>query len=80
MIREKVGVAPTKDKIRKTGPRWFSHVKRRSKNALVRRCVTISLSWYRRNGRRPKKSWNEVMRNDLKFIGLTEDMAEDRSL
>jgi len=25
-------------------------------------------------------SWNEVIRGDLKYMGLTEDMAQDRKL
>jgi len=25
-------------------------------------------------------SWNEVIRSDLKYMGLTKDMAQDRNL
>ena len=25
-------------------------------------------------------SWNEVIRSDMKFMGLKEDMAQDRNL
>ena len=43
VIGEKIGVAPIEDKMRETRLRWFSHVKRRSEDALVRRCETINL-------------------------------------
>ena len=32
---------------------------------------------YRSSGR-PKKSWSEVIRHDLKTLGLVEDMTQDR--
>ena len=38
----------------------------------------IDLSHYRRGRGCPKMSWNEVIRSDMKFMGLTEDMAQDR--
>ena len=31
-------------------------------------------------GGRPKKSLDEVIREDLKVVGLTKDMAQDRRL
>ena len=51
------------------------HVKRSSKNAPVRRCEMISLSGHGRGRGRPKKSWNEMNRNNFKFIDLTEDIT-----
>lgn len=80
VIREKVGVAPIEDKMREARLRWFGHVNGRSENALVRSCETIGLLRCRGGRGRLKKSWNEVIRNDLKFIGITEDMTQDRSL
>jgi len=37
VIREKVGVAPIEDKMRETMLKWFIHVKRRTKDATLRR-------------------------------------------
>ena len=34
----------------------------------------------REGGGRPKKSLEEVVREDLRVVGLTEDMAHDRRL
>jgi len=80
VIKEKVGVVTTEDKMRKNRLRWFGHVKRMNENALVRRYEAISLSGYRKGRGQPKKSLNKVIRNDLKFIGLAKNMAQDRSL
>ena len=34
----------------------------------------INILGYRIGRGQPKKSWNDVIRNDLKFVGLTNDM------
>ena len=46
----------------------------------MRRCEAIDILHYRRGRGRPKKSWNEVIRSDMKFMRLTEDMAQDRNM
>jgi len=80
VIRDQVKVAPIKDKMRESRLRWFGHVKRRSVDAPVRRCETINIPVGFRGRDRPKKSLDEVIRGDLKVVGLTEDMAQDRRL
>jgi len=80
VIRDLVKVAPIGDKIRETRLRWFGHVKRRSVDAPVRRCERINIPEGRRGRGRPKKSLDEVIREDLKVVGLTEDMAQDKKL
>jgi len=46
----------------------------------VRRCERINIPEGRRGRGKPKKNLNEVIREDLKVTGLTEDMAHDRKL
>jgi len=75
MIRGKIGVASVEDKMREARLRWFGHIKRRLRDAPVRRCETIEYPDYRRSRGRSKKSWSEVIRRDLKTLGLVEDMA-----
>jgi len=79
VIGERVGVVPLEDKLGETRLRWFVHVKR-SVDATVRRCEAIDLSHYTRGRGRPKMSWNEVIRCDMKFMGLTDDMTQDRNM
>jgi len=80
VIRDLVKVALIEDKMRESRLRWFGHMKRRSVDAPVRRCETINIPDGNRRRDRPKKSLDEVIRGDLKVVGLTEDMAQDRRL
>jgi len=78
VIRDLVKVAPIEDKMRETRLKWFDHVKRRSVDAPVKRCELINITEGKRGRGRPKKSLDEVIREDLKVVGLTEDMTQDR--
>ena len=80
VIRERVGVAPLEEKLRETRLRWFVHIKKRSADASVMRCEALDLLHYRRGRGRLKTSWNAVIRSDMKCMGLTEDMTQDRNL
>ena len=78
VIRNLIKVAPIEDKMREIRLRWFDHVKRRSVDAPVRRCEMINISEDKRGRERPKKSLDEVIREDLKVIVLMEDLAQER--
>jgi len=80
VVRERVGAAPLEDKLRDTRLIWFGHVKIRGVDAPVRRSEAIDLSHYRIGRGCPKMSWNEIIRSDMKFMGLTEDMAQDKNM
>ena len=80
VIRDLVKVAPIEDKMRENRLRWFGHMKRSSVDALVRRCERINIPRDKRGRGRPKKSLDEVIREDLKVVGLSEDLAQDRRL
>ena len=79
VIRDLVKVAPIEDKMRETRLRWFGHVKR-SVDAPVRRCEMINISKGKRGRGQPKKSLDEVIREDLKVIGMTDDLSRDIKL
>ena len=49
-------------------------------DTLVRGCKRIELSECKRDRGRPRKSCNEVIRHDLRTLGIREDMAPDRGL
>jgi len=80
VIRDKVGIVTIKDKTSETRLRWLDHIKRRSLNALVRKCEMIDPLDCRRGRGWSKKNWNEVNFYYLNFIELMEDMTHDRSL
>jgi len=50
-------------------------MKRRSVDAPVRRCEMINIPGGKRGRGRPKKSLDEVIREDLRVVGLTEDLT-----
>ncbi|XP_070029931.1 uncharacterized protein [Nicotiana sylvestris] len=78
VIRDKVVVTPIEDKMREEPLRWFGHMRRRSTDALVRRCERLTLEGLRRGRGRLKKRWGEVIRQDMEQLQLTEDMTLDR--
>jgi len=80
VIRSKIGVVSIEDKMREVRLCWFGHIRRRPRDAPVRRYETIEYMDYRRSRGRSKKSWSEVIRRDLKTLGLVEDMIQDRKL
>ena len=80
VIRDLAKVTPIEDKMRDTRLRWFDQVKRMSVDAPVKRCEMINIPGGKRGRGRPKKSLDEVIREDLKVVGLTEDLTQDRKL
>ncbi|VFQ82852.1 unnamed protein product [Cuscuta campestris] len=80
VIRLQVGMALVEDKLREARLRWLGHVRRRDADAPVRRCERITIIEGSRGRGRPKKNWEEVIRQDLGLFDLTEDMALDRNL
>ena len=55
-------------------------MKRRSVDVPARRCERINIPKGRKGRGRPKKSLDEVIRDDSKVVDLMEDMAQDRKL
>ncbi|KAL6536543.1 hypothetical protein OROGR_013115 [Orobanche gracilis] len=80
VIREKVRVASIEDKMMENRLRWFGHLRRRPVDAPVRRLE----SWRTINivkGRcRPKKTWIKLIENDMRFLGIGENMTMERQI
>jgi len=51
-----------------------------SNEEKMRRCERINIPGGRRHRGRPKKSLDELIREGLKVVGFTEDMAQGRRL
>jgi hypothetical protein len=62
-IRDKLRVAPIQDKLVQHRLRWFGHIQRRPPEALVRNNI---LSRPRRGRGRPRLTWEEAIKRDLK--------------
>jgi len=80
VIKDLAKVTLIEEKMRESRLQWLVHVKRRSMAAQVRMSELIDFSGGKRGRSRPKKSLDEVIRDDLKVVGLLEDLAQDRRL
>ena len=78
-IRTKIDVASIEEKMRENRLRWFGHVRYRPTNASVRRVECINLGQVKRAQGRPKKTWMEVIRQDIEAKGLGEGILLDRN-
>ena len=57
--------------------RWFSLVKHRDENSILRRVMELEVEGRRPVGM-PEKTWSKLMEGDMRKLNITEDMAEDR--
>jgi hypothetical protein len=59
--------------------RWFGHVQRRPPEAPVRRGVLDRVGSVRRSRGRPKLTWDESVKRDLKEWDTPKELVMDRS-
>ncbi|GER31105.1 calcium-transporting ATPase 3 family protein [Striga asiatica] len=78
-IRDRVGVAPIEEKLVQHRLRWFGHVQRRPPDAPVRRGVLQRVEDVKRGRGRPKFTWEESVKRDLKDWNISKDLAVDKS-
>ena len=65
------------EKVRETRLIWFGHVQRRNGEYICRRMMRMELPGMR-NRRRPKRRFMDAVKEDMKFIGVREEDAENR--
>jgi hypothetical protein len=65
-IRDRVGVAPIKEKLIQHRLRWFGHVQWRLPDALVRSGVLKRADNVKSCRGRPKLTWDESVKRDIK--------------
>ena len=56
---------------------WFGHIERMDKSLWVSRCRVVEVSGSAGRGR-PKKTWEEVIKMDLRERRVNQDLARDR--
>ena len=78
-IRDRLGVAPIEEKLVQYRLRWFGHVQRRPQEAPVRSRILSQDSNVKRGRGRPKLTWVETIKEDLKGWNISKDLALDRS-
>ena len=72
-------MAPIEDKLIQHRLRWFGHVQWRLPEAPVRDGVIMRVDNVKRGRCRPKLTWSEAVKRDLKEWNISKDLAMDRS-
>jgi hypothetical protein len=79
VLRERLGIEEVAEVVRRGRLRWFGHVERKKEGDWVSACRKMEVvgTGYRGRGR---KTWNEVIEDDMKKCGLKREMAKDREV
>ena len=78
-IRSTVKVEQLGMKMREGRLRWYGHVMRRDQEYVERKMMEMELPGKRRRGR-PKKRFLDVVKEDMKEVGVKEMDIEDRKM
>src|SRR6185295_3658339 len=78
-IRERVRVSLIEEKLTQHRLRWFGHIQQRPPEAPVRSGVLKRVNKVKRGRGRPKLTWDESVKRDLKDWDISEEVAVDRS-
>jgi hypothetical protein len=79
VIRDRIGVAPIEEKLIQHRLRWFGHVQRMPPETPVRNGVLERVDNIKRGRGRPKLTWDESVKRDLKDWNISKEIALDRS-
>ena len=77
-IRGSLKVAEVRKKIIERRLMWYGHVERREEDHYLKRVANMEIPGRRRRGR-PKTRWKDSVRRDMKEVGLTSDIAQERN-
>ena len=56
--------------------RWLGHVLRMNDDRIPKRAISWEMSATSRGPGRPRKNWNDIIRQDLKSVGVAWEDAE----
>ena len=79
IITIKTGAADVKDKIKESRLRWYGHVKRSGDDSFLKNIMDAEVRGRRSQGRQ-RKRWIDLVRQDMKTIGITKQDTQRRSL
>ena len=77
VLRERSDIEDIEEHLRGLRLRWFGHLKRMKRMNLTRRVREENVGGRLKRGR-PKKSWEDTLKDDMKRRDLRTDDAQDR--
>ena len=78
-VRSRVGIESMEQRLRENRLRWFGHVVRMEEGDVIKRVRKMQIPGEARGRRRPKFTWDVVIKKDMAYCKLHEEMALDRS-
>ena len=76
-LNRRLGVEAVTEVVRQGRLRWFGHLERMDEEEWVSACRSITVTGEKTRGR-SRKTWEECVKNDLKWLGLQKERAQDR--
>src|SRR5260221_4955874 len=76
MLRERMSTEAIGVVVKRNRLRWFGHVERKDDCDWVKGCTVLEVEGLKPRGR-PKKMWMEVVKRDMKEMGLRREDALD---
>ena len=76
-MRGTAKIAKLRDKLQNARLRWYGHVKRREEDYVRKRMMEMAVPGIRKRGR-PRRSWMDLVREDMERVGAREGDEVDR--
>jgi len=76
-VRKRIGTAKLEGVIKERRLRWLGNVIRMDDCRIPNRALNWNLSSTNRKPGKPQKNWQDIIRRDLKDIGLSWDEASE---
>ena len=73
----KFDLLPVRSIVQRNRLCWFGHIVRMDNDNWVKKCMTLEV-YGRRDPGRLKKNWEQVIASDLRELGATWNLAQDR--
>lgn len=77
-LRSRLGIHNIRDVVQTRRLRWFGHLERMEEDNWVSKCRGMVVEGTKPRGR-PRKTWQEVIRADLRQKSLTPELTQSRS-
>ena len=78
-LRDRLGIPDITEVLRKNRLRWFEHVMGMNAGNPASTCRHVVVEGKRKQGR-PRKTWSQLISNDLRRMKLNPKLAQDRRL